>query len=114
MGHKLLTFARLLGGWPNYADSTENGATSQSRLAPLAGVRRILRATPCAAGSFQFLAIAKSYDLGGLVSRFWHLGGHIGTLRGKVSVFMIPRPSGNVKDLLKLLFLTLAPPNYSN
>ena len=41
---------RQWGGLPNYADSAENGEWPYSRPAPPAGVRRILWATPSAAG----------------------------------------------------------------
>ena len=59
------------------SDSAENGEWVQSRPAPLAGVRRILRATPFAAGPFWLLGVA--------ICEAWCfffniLGTHYGTL----------------------------------
>ena len=45
-------------GLPNSSDAAQNGEKLYSRLAPPAGVRRILRATPFAADPFQLVAIA--------------------------------------------------------
>ena len=62
---KLMTFGRLLGGaggggrgLSSSSDSAEHGESVQSRPAPPAGVRRILRDTPSAAGPFWLLRIA--------------------------------------------------------
>ena len=56
---KLMVFESLLGGaggtgegLPESSDSAEHGEWVQSRPAPPAGVRRIFRATPSAAGPF--------------------------------------------------------------
>ena len=49
---------RQWGGLPESSDSAEHGESVQSRPAPPAGVRRILRATPSAAGPFWLLGIA--------------------------------------------------------
>ena len=61
---------RQWGGLPESSDSAENGEWPQSRPAPPAGVRRILRATPSAAGPFWLLAVA--------ILRAWCL--HWGTI----------------------------------
>ena len=58
---------RQWGGLPESSDSAENGAWVQARPAPPAGVRRILRATPSAAGPFWLLGVA---ILGGSVPLF--------------------------------------------
>ena len=113
---KLMTFGRLLGGaggggrgLPESSDSAENGEWPQSRPAPPAGVRRILRATPSAAGPLWLRGIAiwgprcLLFDiLGGILAPrehlgepFWHLGstlgGHFGTSGAPWEAILAPR-----------------------
>ena len=63
---------RQWGGLPNYADSAEHGQKFHSRPAPPAGVRRILWATPSAAGPRSLLIVSGLQILGSVASGSWY------------------------------------------